>query len=64
MPKEFLEALRIRCTENGSLLIFDEVQCGVGRTCYPFSANKNCVTPDIITTAKALCAGFPVSAIR
>ena len=63
MPKQFLEALRIRCTENGSLLIFDEVQCGVGRTGYPFAANMYGVTPDIITTAKALGAGFPVSAI-
>lgn len=63
MPKAFLEALRVRCTENGSLLIFDEVQCGVGRTGYPFAANMYGVTPDIITTAKALGAGFPVSAI-
>lgn len=63
MPKEFLEALRVRCTENGSLLIFDEVQCGVGRTGYPFAANMYGVTPDMITTAKALGAGFPVSAI-
>ena len=63
MPKEFLEALRVRCSENGSLLIFDEVQCGVGRTGFPFAANMYGVTPDIITTAKALGAGFPVSAI-
>jgi acetylornithine/succinyldiaminopimelate/putrescine aminotransferase len=63
LPKEFLEALRVRCSENGSLLIFDEVQCGVGRTGYPFAANMYGITPDIITTAKALGAGFPVSAI-
>jgi acetylornithine/succinyldiaminopimelate/putrescine aminotransferase len=63
MPKEFLEALRFRCSENGSILIFDEVQCGVGRTGYPFAANMYGVTPDIITTAKALGAGFPVSAV-
>jgi acetylornithine/succinyldiaminopimelate/putrescine aminotransferase len=63
MPKEFLEALRVRCSENGSILIFDEVQCGVGRTGYPFAANMYGVTPDIITTAKALGAGFPVSAM-
>ena len=62
MPKEFLAALRFRCSENGSILIFDEVQCGVGRTGYPFAANMYGVTPDIITTAKALGAGFPVSA--
>jgi len=63
MPKAFLEALRFRCSENGSVLIFDEVQCGVGRTGYPFAANMYGVTPDIITTAKALGAGFPVSAL-
>ncbi len=63
MPREFLQALRRRCSENGSILIFDEVQCGVGRTGYPFAANLYGVTPDIITTAKALGAGFPVSAM-
>jgi acetylornithine/succinyldiaminopimelate/putrescine aminotransferase len=63
MSKEFLLALRHRCSEIGSLLIFDEVQCGVGRTGYPFAANMYGVTPDMITTAKALGAGFPVSAV-
>jgi acetylornithine/succinyldiaminopimelate/putrescine aminotransferase len=63
MPKAFLEALRFRCSENGSILIFDEVQCGVGRTGFPFAANMYGVAPDIITTAKALGAGFPVSAM-
>lgn len=63
LPREFLAALRFRCSENGSILIFDEVQCGVGRTGHPFAANLYGVTPDIITTAKALGAGFPVSAL-
>jgi acetylornithine/N-succinyldiaminopimelate aminotransferase len=63
LPKEFLETLRFRCSENGSILIFDEVQCGVGRTGYPFAANMYGITPDILTTAKALGAGFPVSAL-
>jgi acetylornithine/N-succinyldiaminopimelate aminotransferase len=63
LPHEFLQALRTRCSENGSILIFDEVQCGVGRTGYPFAANMYGITPDIITTAKALGAGFPVSAV-
>ncbi|HEY4368187.1 MAG TPA: aminotransferase class III-fold pyridoxal phosphate-dependent enzyme [Steroidobacteraceae bacterium] len=63
LSKEFLAALRTRCSENGSILIFDEVQCGVGRTGYPFAANMYGITPDIITTAKALGAGFPVSAM-
>jgi len=63
LPKDFLAALRFRCSENGSVLIFDEVQCGVGRTGYPFAANMHGIVPDIITTAKALGAGFPVSAV-
>jgi acetylornithine/succinyldiaminopimelate/putrescine aminotransferase len=60
---EFLKALRQRCDETGTLLIFDEVQCGVGRTGFPFGANRANVTPDLLTTAKALGAGFPVSAL-
>lgn len=63
LPKDFLQALRERCTAIGAVLIFDEVQCGVGRTGQPFAANLYGVTPDIITTAKALGAGFPVSAL-
>lgn len=63
LPKAFLEALRFRCSENGSILIFDEVQCGMGRTGHPFAANMYGVTPDVITTAKALGAGFPASAM-
>ncbi len=63
LPKELLETLRKRCNETGTVLIFDEVQCGVGRTGHPFAANLYGVTPDMITTAKALGAGFPVSAL-
>jgi len=55
--------LRRRCDEVGAVLIFDEVQCGMGRTGAPFGANFFGVTPDIITTAKALGNGFPVSAL-
>jgi acetylornithine/N-succinyldiaminopimelate aminotransferase len=61
--KPMLQALRQRCDEVGALLIFDEVQCGVGRTGAPFAANYYGVTPDIITCAKALGNGFPVSAL-
>lgn len=60
---EFLAALRRRCDEVGALLIFDEVQCGVGRTGYPFAANMYGVMPDMITTAKALGNGFPCAAL-
>jgi len=61
--KPMLQALRQRCDEVGAILIFDEVQCGVGRTGAPFGANYYGVTPDIITCAKALGNGFPVSAL-
>jgi acetylornithine/succinyldiaminopimelate/putrescine aminotransferase len=61
--KPMLQALRRRCDEAGAILIFDEVQCGMGRTGAPFGANYHGVTPDIITAAKALGNGFPVSAL-
>jgi acetylornithine/succinyldiaminopimelate/putrescine aminotransferase len=60
---EYLRALRQRCDATGTALIFDEVQCGVGRTGYPFAANMYGVTPDMITTAKALGNGFPCAAL-
>ncbi|MCZ8131216.1 MAG: aminotransferase class III-fold pyridoxal phosphate-dependent enzyme [Steroidobacteraceae bacterium] len=63
VPVPVLQAIRRRCDEVGALLIYDEVQCGVGRTGWPFAANMTGVTPDVITTAKALGAGFPVSAM-
>jgi acetylornithine/N-succinyldiaminopimelate aminotransferase len=61
--KPMLQALRRRCDEVGAILIFDEVQCGVGRTGAAFAANFYGVTPDIITAAKALGNGFPVAAL-
>jgi len=60
---EFLQALRRRCDETGTVLIFDEVQCGLGRVGYPFAANMYGVVPDMITTAKALGNGFPCAAL-
>jgi acetylornithine/N-succinyldiaminopimelate aminotransferase len=63
LGKPMLQALRRRCDEVGAILIFDEVQCGVGRTGAPFAANFYNVIPDIITAAKALGNGFPVSAL-
>jgi acetylornithine/succinyldiaminopimelate/putrescine aminotransferase len=63
MGAEFLTALRRRCDDTGALLIFDEVQCGVGRTGHPFAANLYGVIPDMITTAKALGNGFPCAAL-
>ncbi|MGP8034808.1 MAG: aspartate aminotransferase family protein [Steroidobacteraceae bacterium] len=63
LGKPFLAALRARCDEVGALLIFDEVQCGMGRTGEPFAANLYGVRPDLLTTAKALGNGFPVAAL-
>lgn len=60
---EFLAALRARCSAVGALLVFDEVQCGMGRTGFPFAANMYGVAPDMLTTAKALGAGFPCAAL-
>ena len=60
---EFLAALRKRCSETGALLIFDEVQIGMGRSGQPFAANLYNVAPDMITAAKALGNGFPVGAL-
>ncbi len=52
-----------RVTEQaGAALILDEVQCGMGRTGYPFAAQAHGVTPDILTTAKGLGGGFPCAA--
>ncbi len=61
--KPMLKALRDRCDQTGALLVFDEVQCGMGRTGAPFAANYHGVTPDMLTCAKALGNGFPVSAL-
>jgi acetylornithine/succinyldiaminopimelate/putrescine aminotransferase len=63
MGGEFLAALRERCDQTGTLLIFDEVQIGVGRSGWPFAANMYGVMPDMITTAKALGNGFPCAAL-
>lgn len=58
----FLELVRKRCTETGSLLIFDEIQTGFGRTGYMFAIDRFKVIPDIILLAKALGGGMPLGA--
>lgn len=63
LPAEFLAAARNATREHGALLIFDEVQCGMGRTGRPFAADHYGITPDIITTAKGLAGGFPAGAV-
>jgi acetylornithine/N-succinyldiaminopimelate aminotransferase len=59
---QFLKALRELCDKNGLLLIFDEVQCGMGRTGEIFAYKRTGVTPDIMPLAKALGGGFPIGA--
>ncbi|MCL9669246.1 aspartate aminotransferase family protein [Rosenbergiella epipactidis] len=60
---EFLTGLRQLCDQHQALLVFDEVQTGMGRTGKLFAYEHSGVTPDILTTAKALGGGFPVSAM-
>src|SRR5579871_3091895 len=59
----FLKALRELCDTHGLLLIFDEVQSGMGRTGWLFAHQRTGVTPDIMALAKALGGGFPVGAV-
>jgi acetylornithine/succinyldiaminopimelate/putrescine aminotransferase len=58
----YLEALRSRCNEVGALLVFDEIQTGMGRTGEMFALQKYVVTPDILCLAKALGGGMPLGA--
>ncbi|HDI6171582.1 TPA: succinylornithine/acetylornithine transaminase, partial [Escherichia coli] len=59
----FLQGLRELCDRHNALLIFDEVQTGVGRTGELYAYMHYGVTPDLLTTAKALGGGFPVGAL-
>ena len=58
----FLNKIRSRCDETGALLIFDEIQTGMGRTGYMFATIRYNVVPDIILLAKALGGGMPLGA--
>ena len=60
--KEFLEGLCALCDEKDIILIFDEIQCGMGRTGYYFAWQSYGVQPDVMTCAKALGCGVPVGA--
>ena len=60
--KEFLVGLRALCDEKDIILIFDEIQCGMGRTGYYFAWQSYGVQPDVMTCAKALGCGVPVGA--
>ena len=62
-PYEWFEALREKCSREGALLIFDEVQTGVGRLGVPFAAQLYGVTPDFLTLAKGIASGVPMGAL-
>jgi len=62
-PPGFLAGLRQLCDEHGILLVFDEVQSGIGRTGKMFCAEHEGVTPDIMTLAKGLGSGLPIGAV-
>ncbi|KAL6539124.1 hypothetical protein OROGR_011773 [Orobanche gracilis] len=61
--KEFLQSVRTACDHAGSLLVFDEVQCGLGRTGYLWAHEAFDVYPDMMTLAKPLAGGLPVGAV-
>ena len=62
VDKDFLKSLRELCDENGTLLIMDEVQSGIGRMGYLFGYMKYDIQPDILTSAKGLGGGIPIGA--
>lgn len=61
--KEYMTALRKRCDEVGAQLVFDEIQCGMGRTGKNFAFEHVNVVPDILTLGKALGGGMPIGAL-
>jgi acetylornithine/N-succinyldiaminopimelate aminotransferase len=61
--KTYLKAVRKLCDEKGVLLIFDEIQCGIGRTGHFFAKDYYEVQPDILTLAKGLGGGMPIGAV-
>jgi acetylornithine/N-succinyldiaminopimelate aminotransferase len=63
VPDQCLKGLRDLCDETGTLLIFDEVQCGMGRTGRLFAHEWAGITPDIMMVAKGIGGGFPLGAV-
>ena len=63
VPDDELKAIRAACDAAGALLIFDEVQCGMGRTGKLFAHEWSGVTPDIMMVAKGIGGGFPLGAV-
>jgi predicted acetylornithine/succinylornithine family transaminase len=62
LPDELLHAARAACDESGALLIFDEIQCGMGRTGTMWAHEQVGVAPDVMTVAKGLGGGLPIGA--
>jgi 4-aminobutyrate aminotransferase len=62
-PVEWLQGVRDRCDAVGALLVFDEVQCGMGRTGRPFAAETFDVAPDVVLFAKGVASGLPLGGI-
>ncbi len=62
-PPEFLQAIRDVCDEHGIVMICDEIQTGFGRTGKMFAVEHSGVVPDLITVAKAMAGGFPISGV-
>ncbi len=63
MPAQFLQKIRALCTKHGIVMIADEIQCGFGRTGKLFAIEHAGVAPDMITMAKSLGSGMPISAV-
>lgn len=62
-PNDFLQALRERCTQHGIVLILDEIQAGFGRTGTLFGFQHAGIKPDLVTVAKSLAGGMPLSGV-
>jgi acetylornithine/N-succinyldiaminopimelate aminotransferase len=63
LPDDVLRAARDACDRVGAALLFDEIQCGLGRTGYAWAYQAGGVVPDALTTAKALGGGLPIGAL-
>ncbi len=63
LSNAYLEQLRKKCTDTGTLLVFDEIQTGLGRTGSMFAFQQSTVIPDILLLGKALGSGLPLSAL-
>ena len=63
IPPELLAEAREACDDHGALLVFDEVQCGMGRTGALWAWQRSGVRPDVMTVAKGLAGGLPIGAV-